>query len=143
MSWRPEHGWPWLAGRWTVAAGAGALLGGAVWLGEPGPAATALDPDPTSTREVVLEPGEQAELSSLVPAPDEAVGAGPGGTAGAPTAGRDPDRADAGPGEDEPASTGPDADVDQETDPGDPEGAPVGEDQNDQDRNEDEDEDED
>ncbi|MBW0119547.1 hypothetical protein [Pseudonocardia abyssalis] len=69
MTWQPENGWPWLAGRWAVAAGAGALLGGAVWLGEPGPDRT-LALEPTTVREVELDPREQAELSSLVPDAD-------------------------------------------------------------------------
>lgn len=80
MTWQPEYGWPWLAGRWAIAAGAGALLGGAVWFGEPGPD-RALALEPTTVREVELDPREQAELSSLVPdsgppdAPADADGA--------------------------------------------------------------------
>lgn len=66
MTWRPENGWPWLVGRWAGAAGAGAVLGGALWFGEPGSDRT-LDLEPTATREVVLDPQVQAELSSLVP----------------------------------------------------------------------------
>ncbi|MBW0089871.1 hypothetical protein I4I73_32195 [Pseudonocardia sp. KRD-184] len=66
MTWQPEHGWPWLAGRWAVTAGAGALLAGAVWFGEPGPDRS-LALDPTSVHEVELDPLERAELDGLVP----------------------------------------------------------------------------
>lgn len=94
MTWRPEHGWPWLAGRWAVAAGAGALLGGAVWFGEPGPD-RALALEPTATREVELDPGEQAVLDGLLPDGDDPSADPPdggdpdGGDADAP--GRDAD----------------------------------------------------
>lgn len=115
MTWQPEQGWRWLAGRWAVAAGAGAVLGGALWLGEPGPSGSTLALDPTSTREVVLDPQEQAELSILIPA------------AGAPEDASDADEED---GQDrrEPDSSGPGADVEPDSGSGEDGGSGEGDD---------------
>ena len=101
--WQPEHGWAWLLGRWAVALGAGAVLLVGVLEAEEAPSTGGeLAFDPTETREVELDPAEQAELTGLLagPAPDPLAAAGADGSDDAGDDGDDRDGGDGGEGGD-------------------------------------------
>lgn len=89
--WRPEYGWPWLLGRWAVAAGAAGVLAVAAAGGGGAAPRAELALDPTEIREVELDDAERAELDDLVPPADgtaatdqDPAGDGPGPTGPAP-----------------------------------------------------------